>query len=73
MRYRLLGSGRPIGICGAAWMRVVFFGYALFGFLLVPALVSHYVPQWVRENLGAESTLGVTRFNPFLFRLIPSG
>jgi hypothetical protein len=42
--------------------------YSLCGFLLVPALVRHYVPQLLREHLGVQASLGDVRFNPLLFR-----
>jgi len=43
--------------------------YALCGFLLVPALVRHYVPQFLRDSLGLEASLGEVRFDPFRLRL----
>lgn len=41
--------------------------YTLFGFLLAPYLVSHYVPRIVQERLDKHAALGEVRINPYLF------
>jgi hypothetical protein len=43
--------------------------YALLGFLLVPHLVGKYAPQFVREQLHRQLTLGKVKFNPFTLAL----
>ena len=68
---------RRRSVAGQPWhrqrpLRVVaalLFGYALLGFLVVPALVRHYLPGSLRESLGLEASLGDLRLNPFSFRL----
>ena len=40
--------------------------YALFGFLLLPQLVQHYVPAYARDSLQREASIGKVRINPFL-------
>jgi len=41
--------------------------YTLVGFFLVPFLVQHYVPKIVREDLNKQASIGVVRFNPYIF------
>ena len=43
--------------------------YTLGGFLFVPYLVRHYVPQIAQELLQRDAHIGKVRFNPFLFAL----
>lgn len=43
--------------------------YTLIGFLLVPALVRHYVPKIAAEQFQRQAAVGEVRFNPFLFTL----
>ncbi|HSO07386.1 MAG TPA: DUF748 domain-containing protein [Pelomicrobium sp.] len=43
--------------------------YTLVGFVVVPALVRHYVPKIAAEQFQRQATIGEVRFNPFLFRL----
>jgi hypothetical protein len=44
-------------------------GYALAGFLLVPRLITRYVPSYAQEQLRRRAEIGPVRFNPFLFKL----
>lgn len=39
--------------------------YALVGFLLVPRLVERYVPEFARDTLGRQASIGKVRINPF--------
>lgn len=41
--------------------------YALFGFLLLPWLVQRYVPEYARDSLQRQASIGKVRVNPFLF------
>jgi Domain of Unknown Function (DUF748) len=41
--------------------------YALFGFLLLPRLVQRYVPEYARDSLQRQASIGKVRINPFLF------
>ncbi|MFZ1909171.1 MAG: DUF748 domain-containing protein, partial [Burkholderiales bacterium] len=41
--------------------------YALFGFLLLPWLVQRYVPEYARDTLRRQASIGKVRINPFLF------
>jgi hypothetical protein len=43
--------------------------YTLAGFLLVPRLITHYVPRYAQEQLERRAEIGEVRFNPFLFKL----
>lgn len=40
--------------------------YALFGFLLLPWLVQRYVPEYARDTLKRQVSIGTVRINPFL-------
>ncbi|MGA7984002.1 MAG: DUF748 domain-containing protein, partial [Burkholderiales bacterium] len=40
--------------------------YALFGFLLLPRLVQRYVPEYARDSLQRQASVGKVRINPFL-------
>ncbi len=68
---------RRLTVAGQPWQRQrplrvvagVVLGYALLGFLVLPALVRHYLPGSLRESLGLEASLGDLRLNPFSFRL----
>ena len=40
-------------------------GYALTGFVLVPYLVSRYLPAYAAEQLHRQASIGKVRFNPF--------
>lgn len=42
--------------------------HALAGFIGVPWLIRHQLPELVRESLGRELALGEVRFNPFTLR-----
>ncbi len=42
------------------------FAYALFGFLLLPWLVQRYVPEYARDTLKRQASIGKVRINPFL-------
>lgn len=44
--------------------------YALAGFALLPTLIERKAPTFAAERLGAELSVGDTRFNPFLLRLV---
>jgi len=44
--------------------------YALAGFALLPYLIERKAPAFAAERLGAELSVGDTRFNPFLLRLV---
>ncbi|MBI5550853.1 MAG: DUF748 domain-containing protein [Desulfobacterales bacterium] len=52
-------------IIGAAAVAI----YTLTGFFLAPALIRHYLPKTLRENLHKEVEVGRVRFNPYLFQL----
>jgi hypothetical protein len=41
--------------------------YTLAGFLLVPLLVKHYVPKYLREKLHKEASVAKVRVNPYFF------
>ncbi|HUJ88105.1 MAG TPA: DUF748 domain-containing protein [Burkholderiales bacterium] len=41
--------------------------YALAGFLLLPWLVQRYVPEYARDSLQRQASIGKVRINPFLF------
>ena len=41
--------------------------YALFGFLLLPWLVQRYLPEYARDSLQRQASIGKVRINPFLF------
>ena len=43
--------------------------YTLGGFIFVPYLVRHYVPQIAQELLQRDAHIGKVHFNPFLFTL----
>ncbi|HMA87387.1 MAG TPA: DUF748 domain-containing protein [Burkholderiales bacterium] len=40
--------------------------YALIGFLLLPWLVQRYVPEYARDTLKRQASIGKVRINPFL-------
>jgi hypothetical protein len=48
---------------------VLVLAYTLAGFLLVPRLISRYVPPYAKEHLKRRAEIGEVRFNPFLFKL----
>jgi hypothetical protein len=41
--------------------------YALVGFLLLPWLVQRYFPEYARDSLQRQASVGKVRINPFLF------
>ncbi|KJS31417.1 MAG: hypothetical protein VR64_11455 [Desulfatitalea sp. BRH_c12] len=41
--------------------------YTLAGFLLVPLLVKHYIPKYLREKLHKEASVAKVRVNPYFF------
>lgn len=43
--------------------------YTLAGFLLIPALIRHYVPKLATDVLARQASIGEVRFNPFTFTL----
>jgi uncharacterized protein involved in outer membrane biogenesis len=43
--------------------------YTLAGFLLVPRLITTYVPQYVQEQLKRRAEIGEVRVNPILFKV----
>ncbi len=43
--------------------------YALTGFWLIPALVEKRGPDFIRQMLGADASMGTMRFNPFTMTL----
>lgn len=43
--------------------------YTLAGFVLVPRLITRYVPRYAQEQLERRAQIGEVRFNPFLFKL----
>jgi len=50
-------------------LMIAFFAYTLFGFLLLPYLIQHYLPAIVYKNLGTHATLYKSSFNPYTFEL----
>jgi uncharacterized protein involved in outer membrane biogenesis len=48
---------------------VLAIAYTLAGFLLVPRLITRYVPPYAKEQLKRRAEIGAVRFNPFLFKL----
>lgn len=48
---------------------VLVIAYTLAGFLLVPRLITRYVPPYAQEQLKRRAEIGAVRFNPFLFKL----
>jgi len=53
----------------AAVVAVLAAAYTLAGFLLVPRLVTTYVPRYVQEQLQRRAEIGEVRLNPLLFKL----
>ncbi len=47
--------------------------YALFGFLLLPRLVERYVPEFARDTLKRQASIGKVRINPFLLTFEANG
>jgi uncharacterized protein involved in outer membrane biogenesis len=47
----------------------VILAYALIGFVGVPRLIEHTVPDYVAEHLKRKATIGTVRFHPFIFKL----
>jgi hypothetical protein len=56
-------------LLAAAALVVLVLAYTLVGFLLVPRLVTRYVPRYVHDQLKRRAEIGEVRFNPFLFKL----
>jgi hypothetical protein len=67
-RLRRLVTGVPFLITVAV-VALLFVGYTLAGFLLVPRLIITYVPRYVQEQLDRRADLGEVRVNPLLFKL----
>ena len=53
----------------AALVAVLAVAYTLAGFLLVPRLITTYVPRYVQEQLQRRAEIGEVRLNPLLFKL----
>ncbi|NJD06577.1 MAG: DUF748 domain-containing protein, partial [Methylococcaceae bacterium] len=51
------------------WTGVAAVIYSLIGFLLIPALARHYLPQIVAEQLKRPATVGAIHLNPWTFQL----
>lgn len=47
----------------------VILAYALIGFIGVPRLIEHTVPDYFAEHLQRKATIGTVRFHPFIFKL----
>lgn len=61
-------AGLPFLVTAAAIV-VLAIAYTLAGFLLVPRLITRYVPQYAQEQLKRRAEIGEVRFNPLLFKL----
>lgn len=48
-------------------------GYALLGFLIVPALIKAHLPETVQQQTGKPATVSAVKFNPFTFELLVQG
>jgi hypothetical protein len=44
-------------------------GYALVGFLLLPAALKHFLPGALQDALGVQASVDGLSFNPFTLRL----
>jgi uncharacterized protein involved in outer membrane biogenesis len=67
-RFRPLVTGVPF-LVTVGLIAVLFLAYTLAGFLLVPRLITTYVPQYVQEQLKRQAEIGEVRLNPLLFKL----
>jgi uncharacterized protein involved in outer membrane biogenesis len=67
-RLRRLVTGVPF-LVTAAVLAVLAVAYTLAGFLLVPRLITTYVPRYVQEQLKRRAEIGEVRLNPLLFKL----
>lgn len=43
--------------------------YSLLGFLLLPYVIEQYLPDYARETLQRQASIGAVRVNPFLFKV----
>ncbi|MGA8049539.1 MAG: DUF748 domain-containing protein [Burkholderiales bacterium] len=58
-----------VRILRSRWFQIgtgLLVAYALFGFLLLPWLVQRYVPDYARDTLKRQASIGKVRINPFL-------
>jgi uncharacterized protein involved in outer membrane biogenesis len=67
-RLLLLVTGVPF-LVTAAVVAALAVAYTLAGFLLVPRLITTYVPRYAEEQLKRRAEIGEVRFNPLLFKL----
>jgi len=67
-RLRRLVTGVPFLIT-AGVVVILAIAYTLAGFLLVPRLITTYVPRYVQEQLKRRAEIGEVRLNPLLFKL----
>ena len=67
-RLRRLVTGVPF-LVTVAVLGLLFVAYTLAGFLLVPRLITTYVPRYAQEQLHRRVELGEVRVNPLLFKL----
>jgi uncharacterized protein involved in outer membrane biogenesis len=67
-RLRRVVTGVPF-LVTAGVIVVLAVAYTLAGFLLVPRLITTYVPRYVQEQLKRRAEVGEVRLNPLLFKL----